>query len=194
MNNKQLNLIRDFCKKYYEGVSDYHDWNHILLVIKSSHLLSKEFRKINKNTLIASCYIHDIGRKYKDEGHPQKSIQIAKPFLKKIGVNEEDIAIIIDSVGNHDKDRILSARTVEAKILFDADKLQILSVFGFLRVSYWLTAERHMGMNQVVDFLWKYINEVKEKYIQTKTAKKIVDSEYKKIKAIVESFKTWQKV
>lgn len=192
MNQNQLKQIKDFSRKFYTKTGKYHGWDHILLTHHHALKLAKGYKKINKGVLEAACFLHDIGRVKKDEGHSLVSVRMAVPFLKKINIPDREIETITEAVGNHDKDKIEFANSLESKILFDADKLQILSVFGFTRALVWLVEERKMNLNKAVEFLWEYCQEVRKKHMYTRRAKRIVDKEFKILKVVVDSYFKWQ--
>lgn len=193
MTQQQLIEIRDFSKTFYDNKTGrYHSWDHILLVRKHALLLAQDFPNIDKKVLEAACYLHDIGRSIKDEGHPDESVKIATPFLKKIGLAVGEIEALNHAVSHHDKSMILQAHTLEAKLLFDADKIEILSFTGFLRTWCWLVDEREMDMRQAMDFLWKYIRSIRKTYLQTTRAKEIVDQDVELIEKTVNRFKNWK--
>lgn len=190
MTTTQLNQIKEFAKEYYLKMSDpYHPWEHAVLTVKYAKKLSRSYKNVNLRALEAACILHDIGRIKKDDGHPEESAKIAKPFLQKIGLDLNEQEIILHAVEIHAKERIREAKTIEDKLLFDADKLQILSVYGFLRVWMFVVEKRKMNLNKALDFMWKYCQDVQRKnYIQTPEARKIVDLEMKKIEHIFGDF------
>jgi putative nucleotidyltransferase with HDIG domain len=192
MTSSQLNQIKQFAKDYYQKMNDpYHPWEHALLTAEYAKKLAKPFKNINDKALESACILHDIGRIKKDEGHPEESAKIAKPFLKKIGLDDDEIELILRAIEIHAKERINEARTIEDKLLFDADKLQILSVYGFLRVWMFVVDKRRMNLNKALDFMWDYVQDVhKGNYMQTPLGKKIVNQEMKKIEKIVKDYKT----
>lgn len=193
MITQQLDQLIEFVKPYYfnEKAGKFHDWRHVEMVLHAAEELALGRDDLNLNLLKASCYIHDIGRVISDETHPVESMKIATPFLVEIGVSKADIDIIGDSVLNHGIEKILSSKTVEAKLLFDADKLQIVSLYGFIRVWGWLVEERNMDIDKAMIFLHDYAHKTVEKYLQTDRAKKIAINEIKKVDAVVLDWKKW---
>ena len=189
MTRQQLKRIRQFGKKYYLGTDQFHDWHHAELTVKYARMLAKQYQNIDLNILDTACYLHDIGRVNLDDGHPEESAKIAGPFLKKIDLKEDEIEKILHAISVHAKERIYEAKTLEAKLLFDADKLQILSVYGFLRVCFFLIYKRGWNMEKVIDFMWDYVSSVSKENIQTPLAKKILAPEIKQIEKIVKDFK-----
>lgn len=189
MTEDQLNQIKKFSRKYYSDTDHYHNWKHILLTRYYALKLSEGNDAVDTKILEAACYLHDIGRTVKDEGHPTESAKIAEPFLVEMGLSENEIEQVIDAFAYHEVEKIDQAKTIEAKVLFDADKIQILSVAGFIGVTFFLVEKRHMPLTEAVDFLWKYAQKIQKDYLHSEKAKKIVNPEMKIIKKIVASFK-----
>ncbi len=191
MTAQQLDQIKTFAQTFYDRTGHYHAWDHIEMVRTWALRLSDQFPKINQEALEAACYLHDIGRTVKDEGHPQISADLAKPFLEQLGLDAAEIAIILEAVACHDKSQIGSAKSDEAKLLFDADKLQISSVFGFMRCAFWLVEERKMDFVDACNFLFKYVEDVNQNYLQTAKAKEIAVKEGVTIRAMMEQMNSW---
>lgn len=189
MTARQLNQIKNFATSYYQKNDQFHQWDHAILTVKYARMLAKQFKNVNLNVLDAACYLHDIGRVNKDDGHPEESARLAAPFLKKIELTKEEIKAILHAVEIHAKERIREAETIEAKLLFDADKLQILSVYGFIRVYSFLVAVRKWEMERSLDFMWDYVKSVHKDYLQTPMTKRILKSEVKNVERIYLSFK-----
>lgn len=193
MDKHQLDQIIQFVKPYYHDkkMGKFHDWRHILMVLRAAEALADDRKDLNIYLLKASCYIHDIGRVIDDDTHPLQSIKIVTPFLQQIGISNQGILTIADAVLNHGIENIFKSKTKEAKVLFDADKLQIISIYGFMRVWAWLVEERNMDIDKAIVFLHKYVHAVKDKYLQTDLAKKIAKIEIQKIDSLVADWKNW---
>lgn len=161
------------------------------MVVHAADKLAEKRSDINLNLLRASCYIHDIGRVISDENHPDESMNIVSSFLTKIGVADDQIEIINDAVVNHGVERINLAKTTEAKLLFDADKLQILSYPGFIRVWGWLVEERNMDIDEAMKFLHDYVHSTYKNLLQTDEAREIVKMELRKVDNLIESWQSW---
>lgn len=191
MTNQQLNKTKIFSKPFYKNAGKYHDWSHILSVRKNISILIKDHKEARRNILYAACYLHDIGRCKKDKNHAEESAILAKPFLKKINVKENEIEDILHSIRCHDINKIHEAKIIEAKLLFDADKLEILTVFGFIRVCTWLIEEREMELAKAVNFLWKFAKRARKNCLYSRRAKTIADKEMELIIKLVKYFNKW---
>ena len=73
-------------------------------------------------------------------------------------------------------------------MLFDADKIQQLSVYGFLRMSFYMISVQKMDMVEAVDKRWEKVQEIWNGYIQTEKAKSLLRPEMQKIKELVQDF------
>jgi HD superfamily phosphodiesterase len=85
--------------------------------------------------LAAAAYLHDLGRHYiQDKVHGALSAEMAEPVLEKISFPHEKRDAVLHAIRVHDvsanpRDR----KTVEARILYDCDKLETVGVIGILR-------------------------------------------------------------
>jgi HD superfamily phosphodiesterase len=197
MTEKQLEQITDYCKPFYEGTGRWHAWDHITAVRKLAEKIAKEeFPKANLQCVQAAATAHDMGRVIRDEHHAEESGRIIAPLLTALKLPADERDIILDAITHHDVKKIEQAKTVEARIVFDADKIEILSVYGFTRVWYWLVEERHMELGEALRFLWDYCQGFKEK-LYSGYAKRMVENDFKRIAELVDRFNdyesTWRK-
>ena len=115
-----------------------HDPEHIYRVLYLSlNIASKITEKINFNVLIASCLLHDIGREKQFKNskicHAEIGGIMAKDFLVKNGWTEEEANHVNNCISTHRYRGNNIPETIEAKILFDADKLDVVGNLGIAR-------------------------------------------------------------
>jgi uncharacterized protein len=136
MNKSMYNIIENYM---YECMKDAaHDPEHIFRVLYLSlSIASKITEKINFDILIASCLLHDIGREeqYKNQNicHAEIGGIMAKEFLLKNGWSEKDSDHVKDCISTHRFRGDNIPKTLEAKILFDSDKLDVVGCLGISR-------------------------------------------------------------
>jgi uncharacterized protein len=136
MNKSMYNIIE---KYMYECMQDTaHDPEHIFRVLyQSLNIASKRTEKINYDVLIASCLLHDIGRekqfKNKDICHAQIGGIMAKDFLLRNNWSENEAEHINKCISSHRFRGNNIPETIEAKILFDSDKLDVIGCLGIAR-------------------------------------------------------------
>jgi uncharacterized protein len=115
-----------------------HDPEHIFRVLYLSlNIASKRKEKINIDILIASCLLHDIGREkqFKNSNicHAEIGGIMTKDFLLINGWSEMDSDHVKNCISTHRFRGNNVPETLEAKILFDSDKLDAVSCLGIAR-------------------------------------------------------------
>ena len=134
------NLITDIegeAKKFFKGSSGCHDWTHIKRVRNLSLNIGKEERA-DLYILEVAALLHDVGRKEEMESkglfcHAEKSAEIAKEILARYNLDRNILENIIHCIQTHRFRKGDAPKTIEAKVLFDADKLDSLGAIGVAR-------------------------------------------------------------
>jgi len=136
MNKTMYDTIENYM---YECMKDAaHDPEHIFRVLYLSlNIASKRKEKISFDVLIASCLLHDIGREeqFKNEKicHAEIGGIMAKDFLLKNNWSEQDSNHVKNCISTHRFRGNNVPETLEAKILFDSDKLDVTGCLGIAR-------------------------------------------------------------
>ena len=114
-----------------------HDSLHIYRVLYQSLKISEAYKEVNRDVLIASSLLHDIGRDSQFQNprlcHAVEGGKMAYAFMKKMGWNENLCAHIQDCITTHRFRTNDPPKTIEAKILFDSDKLDVTGALGIAR-------------------------------------------------------------
>ena len=114
-----------------------HDILHIYRVMYQAFRIAKKYDEVNKRILIASCLLHDIGRDIQFQNplqcHAVEGGKMAYTFLKRLGWEESDCRHVQDCITTHRFRTNNSPKTIEAKILFDSDKLDVTGALGIAR-------------------------------------------------------------
>jgi uncharacterized protein len=132
-----IQKIEKEARKFFEDASGCHDWTHVERVKNLAlHIGKKE--KADLFVLEIASLLHDIGRKeeMKVKGifcHAQHGGRIAREILKKYKLSKEMADNVIHSIESHRFRKDLKPATLEAKILFDADKLDSIGAVGIGR-------------------------------------------------------------
>ncbi len=132
--------MKDRLKEYiYSIISNdpAHMQDHIDRVYELGLIIGRE-ENADLNILAPALLLHDIIRPTDEEeeiDHAMRSAEIAKKILAKFDYNKEEIdnivnAIIKSSTSNSNQ---TIPDTLEAKILFDADKLDGIGMIGIER-------------------------------------------------------------
>lgn len=88
--------------------------------------------------LVPAALLHDIGRKQESSTkgkvcHAELGAAMAEPILQELGYSAADRAAICHCIHAHRFRSSISPETIEAKILFDADKLDSIGAIGIGR-------------------------------------------------------------
>jgi uncharacterized protein len=117
----------------------HHDMEHVERVFNLCMYLSKYEPKVDLDVLKTAVLLHDIARvrEFEDRKgiaeHAALGAVMAEEILTKLDYSEEKIARIKHCIAVHRYRRNRKPETAEAKILFDADKLDALGAVGVAR-------------------------------------------------------------
>lgn len=127
--------IIDFAKKYFSKGS--HGWDHTLRVHNMClHIGNIENADIR--VLELAAYLHDIAREEQDESngkicHAEKGAELAEEILRKLDYDERVVSQVCHCIATHRFRKSYPPETKEARILYDADKLDSIGAIGIAR-------------------------------------------------------------
>lgn len=179
LTREQLEKVKEFAKKHISKNDSTHGISHIEDTVKYSIIFAKkEKADINKSIVIA--WLHDIAKRKEKEGknHGDKGAKMAKEFLEKLNFSKKDIKEICYAIQQHNKGG--KKKTIEASIIWDADKIQAIGPHGFLR-SYEYNLDKGMGRQAAYEDT-KEEEEFFTKRFRTKSGQKIAKKQYKFMK------------
>ncbi|MFA6963577.1 MAG: HD domain-containing protein [Patescibacteria group bacterium] len=90
--------------------------------------LAVSYPEADRDILEIAVWWHDVGRVFLDDGHAQKSAEMAGESLGSIGIDPGDVAKICAMIESHSNSSTTKPASLEAIILKDADKLDFLTV------------------------------------------------------------------
>lgn len=134
-----INQIERESKKFFTNKDDgCHDWSHVERVRKIAMHIGK-IEKADLFVLEAAALMHDIGRDREVQSrgkicHAKAGGEIAVGILRKFNIENEIIEKIFHCIVAHRNKTIEKPQTLEAKIIFDADKLDSIGAVGIGRV------------------------------------------------------------
>jgi len=132
-----LEDIEAFAKKMLDGARTSHDWDHTLRVFKLCERIGAK-EGVDMDVVRVAAYLHDIGRGYQDASygavcHAEKGAEMATPIVKALHLTKQQKDNIIHSIRSHRFRGNHTPETPEAKVLFDADKLDSIGAVGIAR-------------------------------------------------------------
>ena len=114
-----------------------HDCEHVYRVLYNALEIAKAEPQVDYDILIAACLLHDIGRPDQVANpalcHAEIGSEKAYAFLLKLGMDAEFADCVRHCILTHRFRKNLQPQTIEAKILFDADKLDVTGAIGIAR-------------------------------------------------------------
>ena len=174
--DRVMEKVKDYLKKN-SNQSVSHRWNHLYRVYKRSlEIAIKMDSEVNIEILGISALLHDIDEPYYDkENHVERSLNLAEKILDE--TNYPDKERVLEIISQHSSTNISKLTSLEAKILYDADKIDGVGAIGIARVFAFcgqngLTPEEAIG--------W-YKNKIDNTIstLQTKIGKEIVNERLK---------------
>jgi uncharacterized protein len=113
-----------------------HDEQHIYRVLYAALDIAAGY-EIDQDVLIAAALLHDIGRdaQFKDSklDHAIVGSEMAYAYLVELGWPKERAGHVKKCIAAHRYRKSCEPDTLEAKILFDADKLDVTGTIGIAR-------------------------------------------------------------
>lgn len=138
ISRKIIEAIKKDAKKYFIGASGCHDWTHVERVKNLALKIGKK-EKAQRDILEIAAYLHDISRKKEMEQkglfcHAEHGAEESAKILKKYKLDKNIIEKITYCIRSHRFRKNLAPRkTIEAKVLYDADKLDSIGAIGIAR-------------------------------------------------------------
>lgn len=128
MNKKEvINKTAEFVKKKLDGESSGHDWWHVYLVWQ---LAKKIGRKENADMFVVelAALLHDVADWKFNNGDESVGAKIAEKWLTKLGVEKsviDQVTYIVGNVSFKGAGVDHTMKTLEGKVIWDADKMDI---------------------------------------------------------------------
>ena len=133
-------------KEMYQQLEQYmlscmkdsaHDKEHIYRVLYNALEIAREMENVDRDVLVTACLLHDIGRQeqFADPKlcHAMVGSEKAYAFLLAQGYGENFAMQVRHCIQVHRFRKAMPPESLEAKILFDADKLDVTGAVGIAR-------------------------------------------------------------
>lgn len=114
-----------------------HDVQHVYRVLKNAERIAEGMAGVNTDVLRTAALLHDIGRPVQladpSKDHALVGGDMAYDFLVKNGFAAEFARRVKECIVTHRFRKSRPPESIEAKILFDADKLDVTGAVGVAR-------------------------------------------------------------
>jgi len=136
---KRYQALKNIAEKEMQDASSAHDIDHVMRVYNLCLYLARDEPNVDLDVLKISALLHDIARVQEDEDdsgntdHAILSAEMAGEILRTLDYPERTIGQVKHCIVSHRFRSHNRPRTKEAKILFDADKLDVIGAIGIAR-------------------------------------------------------------
>lgn len=160
MNNKHkvlLNLVQK------ELSCSAHNLDHVMRVYKLTLHISQFEKNVNLDILIPATLLHDIARTKESEDltgtidHAVLGSQMSVDILKNLDYSDDEMEKIRHCILTHRYRTGNEPQSIEAKILFDADKLDAIGSVGLMRS--FMIAGQHGQTIELIENIDEYIKD-----------------------------------
>lgn len=132
-----IKIVKAHAEKLFIDAKGSHDWDHTLRVCGLCERIGPVEGADMDVLLIAAC-LHDIGRSCQDASngavcHAEKGAMMAQPIVKDLPLSKKQKENIVHCIKAHRFRGNHVPRSTEAKVLFDADKLDAIGAIGVAR-------------------------------------------------------------
>lgn len=129
--------IKVFAIRSFSNARGSHDWDHTQRVYNLCMHIGR-VEGADLEALEIAAYLHDVGRSYEDESrgavcHAEKGAEIARNLLAEFPISDERKENIIHCIRSHRFRGNHQPESLEANVLFDADKLDAIGAVGIAR-------------------------------------------------------------
>lgn len=135
MDRTQFKAIENYMLACMEDSA--HDREHVYRVLYTALMIAEEEPDADMDVLVCACLLHDIGRKEQFENpslcHAKVGGEKAFRFLVGNGFDRSFAERVKDCIVTHRFRENNQPESLEAKILFDADKLDVAGAIGIAR-------------------------------------------------------------
>ncbi|MFX1274707.1 MAG: HD domain-containing protein [Promethearchaeota archaeon] len=193
MSNDEFILrVKSFALKNSDQ-DDIHGFPHVERVFNTCVQLGNQL-KANMLILKVSALLHDVGRikehiDSKGRNHANISAEIAKEYLSSNQdyLSKDEIDHIIHCIRAHSFSNNIKPKTLEAKILSDADKLDAMGAIGLYR-TIGFTIKNQNGIDTVIQHMEEKILNLKEN-LYLKSSKILAEQRQQILKDFYEKIK-----
>jgi L-ribulose-5-phosphate 4-epimerase len=129
-----LEVYSEARRIYGLGNRSHHNMDHVTRDLYRALLIAETEEQVDYGVLIPAVLLHDIGfcdPHLEELGHDAAGARAARPLLEACGYDEGAVSSICDCILSH-KGRSAIPRTLEAKILYDADVLEKAGYFALV--------------------------------------------------------------
>lgn len=139
MNHENYGLLEDYMLSCMSDSA--HDKEHVYRVLYAALDIAEHENGVDYDVLVAACLLHDIGRQEQfecpEKCHAVAGAEKATVFLRTHGFDDELAQRVGACIASHRFRSDAPPESIEAKILFDADKIDVTGAIGIARTIFY---------------------------------------------------------
>ena len=131
-----IEKTKDFVYKKMKGEGSGHDWWHIYRVYNTAVAIAKEENGADIFIVELAALLHDIADWKFNDGNLNAGAEVTISFLEDLGVDKlvvEQVADIVRNISFKGAGEKSTIKTLEGKIVQDADRLDAIGAVGIAR-------------------------------------------------------------
>jgi len=137
-NTLYADLVRGLVRRLYTTAdqSVAHRWDHIERVLTNAQKIAPHFPDVDGELLTLAALLHDVTSPFnRKEEHVELSMQTAQKILNDIDYPPDRTKRVLAIMAEHSTERLQEGNlsSTEARILFDADKIDGIGPNGIAR-------------------------------------------------------------
>ncbi|TFG70980.1 MAG: HD domain-containing protein [Anaerolineales bacterium] len=129
-------LTVDRVRALYGDADSVHDFDHILRVVNLAERIARQ-EGADLRIVRAAALLHDLGRaesQAQDMNHAAVAAERAGQLLSDWGAPRDWISAVQHAIAAHRFRALPDPQSLEAQVVFDADKLDAIGAIGIARV------------------------------------------------------------
>jgi len=132
-----VDAVRERARKFFHGARGSHDWEHTQRVESLCRRIGP-VEGADMEVLLIAALLHDVGRAEQDGTagkicHARRGAEVAEDLVRALSMSRRRQDNILHCIRAHRFRGKERPETVEAKVLFDADKLDAIGAVGVAR-------------------------------------------------------------
>ena len=161
-----------------------HDRDHVERVVKLAVYIARR-EGADVEVVKKSAELHDIARD--KPNHAIESAKLAREILRREGYDEEFIESVAHCIEAHSFSSGVEPKTLEAKVLSDADKLDAIGAIGIAR-AFIFSGEKGRSIEETLKHFEEKLLKLKD-LLYTKTAKELAKERHEFLVKFYEQIK-----
>lgn len=132
-----VSAVKSAAAAFFTHARGSHDWDHTLRVLRLCERIGAA-EAADLQVVRVAALLHDIGRTEQDDTngslcHARQGARLARPIVENLPLTERQKENILHCIATHRFRGDSAPDTIEARVLFDADKLDAIGAVGVAR-------------------------------------------------------------